>query len=69
MPTSPPTTVAGATATVPFRDLIAALAIVSAVIVRKNPPPYNAAPVDSDPDGNLTITGGHPAAAVSIRPA
>ncbi|KLL09885.1 DNA polymerase III subunit beta [Protofrankia sp. BMG5.30] len=61
------TTAAGVTAVVTYRDLLAALATVAAVIDRKSRPPWNAALVTASPDGNLTITGAGYTATVSVR--
>ncbi|WP_261569160.1 DNA polymerase III subunit beta [Frankia gtarii] len=65
--TAPPAAVAGATAVVPFRNLLAALATVGSVIDRKSRPPWNAVLVTGDPAGNLAITGASYAATVSVR--
>ncbi|ABD11086.1 DNA polymerase III beta subunit family protein [Frankia casuarinae] len=65
--TAPPATIAGATAVVPYRDLLAALTTVGTVLDRKSRPPWNAALITADLDGRLTVTGASPAATVSVR--
>jgi hypothetical protein len=66
--TAPPAaTAAGATAVVKYRDLLAALATVAAVLDRKSRPPWYAALVTGSPDGDLTVTGASYAATVSVR--
>ncbi|ABW11997.1 DNA polymerase III, beta subunit [Parafrankia sp. EAN1pec] len=65
--TTPPAAVAGAAAVVPYRDLLAALATVGAVLDRKSRPPWNATLITADPDGELTLTGASPDATVSVR--
>jgi len=65
--TAPAAVVGGASAVVPYRDLLAALATVGAVINRKADAPWNGALLAADPDGDLTITGASPAATVSVR--